>query len=945
MRLPPPPLSVYFAEPRPRHPPIRFSPLAMLSPDLAHIRLFDVTPSLPKPLEPLLEVARNLWWTWHPEAVGLFRKLDPVLWESTHHNPVKMLGLISQDRLDQLARDPNVVTTLRRLQESLHRHLERTPWADTAEGVTGDVPKGKKGGKSGGPEGTIAYFCAEFGLTECLQIYSGGLGCLAGDHLKSASELGLNLVAVGLLYSNGYFQQYLNSDGWQQEFNPDLDFSTLPVEPVEGDHGQQVKVGVQMPGREVTIALWKVLVGRVTLYLLDTNLPENTPEDRTITGQLYGGGMEMRIQQELVLGIGGVRALEAVGVWPDVCHMNEGHSAFLALERIRRLIQMHDVGFDDARAAASAGHVFTTHTPVPAGIDRFPPSLLEKYFRDYVPGLKLDMEGLLALGRENVFNRDEQFSMAVLAIRTADWANGVSKLHGEVSRDMWQSIWPNLPEDEVPISHVTNGVHARSWLAPDLIRIFDRAWGGRWAENPTDQDVWNEVHDVSDEELWRVHQRRRSSLIVWVRKVLKKQLDSRGVNPRKAREQVEALDDQALTIGFARRFATYKRATLFLRDQARLLKLLSNADRPLQFLIAGKAHPADAGGKELIRAITKFAADSPAGHRIVFIENYDIGVARKLVQGCDVWMNTPRRGMEASGTSGMKAAINGGLNLSILDGWWDEGHDPSLGWAIGQREAYEDPGSGDDIESQSLYDLLENEIIPTFYDRDAAGLPRQWVERMKRCIAQLGPFFNTNRMVEHYARELYFPALQRARALNADGLKPAIELARQKERLRKGWTALSISDVQVDTDRDRGVREAIDVNVIAELGEFTPNDIRVEAVVGPVDNRGRLRAMHIQPLDHASHEGNGTHAFKGQVSPTTSGRHGLAIRIVPGGERFEPIREPGLIQWEGKRTRKTAEDVIAKTATGQGKTPSTDPRGEVLAEAKAEAEASDRGSE
>ena len=915
----------------------------MLSPDLAHIRLFDVTPSLPEPLEPILEVARNLWWTWHPEAVGLFRKLDPVLWEQTHHNPIKMLGLMSQDRLDALARDPNVVTTIRRLRESLQRHLDRTPWADTAEGVSDSPSVKEKKPKTGNPPtgkpptGTIAYFCAEFGLTECLQIYSGGLGCLAGDHLKSASELGLNLVAVGLLYSNGYFQQYLNSDGWQQEFNPDLDFSTLPVEQVENSDGEQVKVTVRMPGRDVTIALWKVQVGRISLYLLDTNIPENSPEDRTITGQLYGGGMEMRIQQELVLGIGGVRALQAIGIRPDVCHMNEGHSAFLSLERIRNLIAEHGVGFDDARAAASAGHVFTTHTPVPAGIDRFPPSLLERYFRDYVSGLKLDMEGLLALGRENVFNRDEQFSMAVLAIRTADWANGVSKLHGEVSRNMWQSIWPNLPEDEVPISHVTNGVHARSWLAPDLIRIFDRAWGGRWAENPTDQDVWNEIHEVSDEELWRVHQRRRSSLIVWVRKILKKQLDTRGVNPRKAREQVEALDDQALTIGFARRFATYKRATLFLRDQGRLLKLLSNADRPVQFLIAGKAHPADAGGKELIRAITKFAADSPAGHRIVFIENYDIAVARKLVQGCDVWMNTPRRGMEASGTSGMKAAINGGLNLSILDGWWDEGHDPSLGWAIGQREAYEDNASGDDIESQSLYDLLENEIIPTFYDRDGGGLPRQWVERMKQCIAELGPFFNTNRMVEEYARELYFPALRRAEALNGESLAPAVALAKQKDRLRKGWHSLSISDVQVDTDRDRGVREAIDVKVVAELGEFDPAEVRVEAVVGPVDNRGRLRGMHIQPLEQDEKASNGAQAFTGQISPQTSGRHGLAVRIVPGGEMFDPIREPGLIRWEGKQTVKTAEAVIAKTATDKGEKPTGHATQDVLEEAKAEA--------
>ncbi len=856
----------------------------MLSPDQARIRSFKVVPALPDPLKPLLEIAQNLWWSWHPEAVELFVRLDRNLWQKYHHNPIRMLGSCSQQTLDAAAQDEGFLNSMRRALETLQQHVTRRPWLDTLKDKPGDF--------------TIAYFCAEFGLTECLQIYSGGLGCLAGDHLKSASELGLPLVGVGLLYRHGYFQQYLNADGWQQEYYPDLDLANLPLSRVRDKSGQQVKVKVDMAGRDVHIAVWKVNVGRIDLYLLDTNLPENDPADREITAQLYGGDMETRIRQEIVLGIGGTRALAELGIEPDVCHLNEGHSAFLALERIRTLIEQHDITFDEARQYAAASNVFTTHTPVPAGIDRFPPEMIERYFKNYTPSLRLDMEGLLALGRENVFSKTEFFSMAVLAIRTADWANGVSKLHGSVSRSMWRSIWPGVPDNEVPIGHVTNGVHARSWLSSDLIYLFDRYLGASWQNNPADQSVWTMVKDIPNEELWRVHERRRHRLIVWTRQVLRRQLEARGTSPKQARATADALDPNALTIGFARRFATYKRANLLLRDSKRLLDMLASTDQPIQFLIAGKSHPADGGGKDLIRQIIHFARESDAGHKIVFIENYDMNVARYLVQGCDVWLNTPRRGMEASGTSGMKAALNGVLNCSILDGWWDEAYHNDLGWAIGRGETYANYDSQDDIESQALYDIIEKQIVPLFYDRDTHGVPHHWIARMKHCITNLAPAFNTNRMVQDYAEKFYVPAFKRSRALAENGLEKSVALAHTKERLRNAWGNLRIDDVQADAAAPLGVRDKLPITATVNLANLSPEDVRVQVYAGALDNDGRITEGEATDLTHGQDLGDGRHTFTGSVAADTSGRHGFALRIVPGGEHFSGASEPGLVFWE-----------------------------------------------
>jgi len=874
----------------------------MLSPQLARIRSFEVVPSLPDKLKPLLDLAYNLWWSWHPEAVELFVRLDRKLWRESHHNPVRMLGSIDQEILETAAKDEGFLSSLDSVLDHLKRHMTRTPWHRGAGHDTGDA--------------TIAYFCAEFGLTECLQTYSGGLGLLAGDHLKSAAELGMPLVAVGLLYRHGYFQQYLNADGWQQEYYPDLDFANLPVRPVLDAKGEQVVVQVEMPGRAVKIAVWRVQVGRIPLYLLDTSLLDNDEADRQITGQLYGGDMEMRIKQEIVLGIGGLRALDAVGIHPDVCHMNEGHAAFLALERIRKTVATHDLTFDEARQQAAASHVFTTHTPVPAGIDRFPTDMVQRYFRDYVGTLKLDMEGLLALGRENVYDKNEFFSMAVLAIRTSCWANGVSRLHGKISRQMWQNIWPNLPEDETPITHVTNGVHARSWLSPDLMFMLNRYLGSRWQQSTTDHAVWEAVHDAPDDELWRIHEQRRQRLIVWARRKLKTQLQARGAAADTVRKTIDALDPSALTVGFARRFATYKRGNLFLRDPRRLQRMLNDAQRPVQFLIAGKAHPADGGGKDLIRQIVQFARESEAGHRIVFLENYDIQVARYLVQGCDVWLNNPRRGMEASGTSGMKAALNGLLNCSIMDGWWDEAADPDVGWSIGRGEDYANPDTADQLESQALYDLFENEIIPTFYDRDSHGVPRKWVARMKRCIARLAPVYNTNRMVQEYAQKLYFPALKRTRILSQRDLRASADLAHQKDKLRAAWGKIRVEAVESDTDKPLNVRQPLPIGVTVAMDGLAPGDLRVQVYAGRVNNDGRLVDAAAHDLDHAEDLGGGRHRFTGVIQPGTSGRHGFAVRVVPGGELFDHMPEPGLILWEGAAAPPKKPRAAEKVAAG-----------------------------
>ncbi|MBI2300227.1 MAG: alpha-glucan family phosphorylase [Armatimonadetes bacterium] len=846
------------------------------------LQTYHVTPALPEALQPLRALAYNLFWCWHTEVIDLFRRVDRDLWEATGHNPVRMLGEVRQQRLAHLAQDEGFLAQMRRATERLESY------------VAGDgyVRRGCEA-----QDLRVAYFSAEFGLTECLPIYSGGLGMLAGDHIKSASDLGVPLAGVGLLYQQGYFRQFLNSDGWQQEQYPENDFSTLPVEPCHGEDGQPVVVEVAFPEGPVRARVWKIQVGRVPVFALDTNIPENPAGPlRDITDQLYGGNGETRLRQEIVLGIGGLRALDKLGQRPSVCHMNEGHAAFLALERIRLAMTEHNLSFAQAREATVAGNVFTTHTPVPAGHDRFDLELMTEYFTAYAKELGLAFAEFMDLGRERPGDQVEPFCMTVLALRLASGANGVSQLHGEVSRKMWVNVWPSVPVEEVPIAHITNGIHARSWVSGDMAELYDRSLGPRWADDPMDRAVWERMEQMPDEELWRTHERRRERLVAFARGRLRAQLERVGAPTRQIRAAGEALDPKVLTIGFARRFATYKRATLLLHDMEHLSGILNAADRPVQIIFAGKAHPADNAGKELIRTLVRAARREDLRLRMAFLEDYDQQVARYLVQGVDVWLNTPLRPLEASGTSGMKAMVNGALNCSVPDGWWPEGYNGTNGWSIGRGESYDDVDYQNEVEGRALYDLLEREIAPLFYERGQDGIPRGWVERVKSSLRTLAPVFNTNRMVLEYTRRFYLPSAVQFNGLNQDERKAALALAEWKARVRAAWPDVQVVSAICDGQPNLTVGDRFRVKAMVKLGKLAPEDVLVQVWHGQVDARDEI--VDAATLDLAC-EGvtSGVASFVGEVACAVSGRQGFAVRVLP---RHEHVPNPvslGLIRW------------------------------------------------
>jgi len=827
---------------------------------------FTVIPRIPERLQPLFRVAMNLWWCWDPEAIDLFRHLDRMLWERCYANPIRMLALVSQERLAELAADEGYLAMLDRVEAKLTNYLERSTWFGQTYGSSRLL---------------VAYFCAEFGLVEGLRLYSGGLGILAGDHLKSASDLGVPLVAVGLLYRRGYFRQYLNADGWQQEEYPEADFHALPLSLERRSDGTPVTVQVEFPGRAVQVQVWRAQVGRVPLYLLDTDVESNRVEDRAVTSTLYGGDKEMRIRQEIVLGIGGLRALKALGVEPTVCHMNEGHAAFLAIERIRQVMEQSGARFAEAKALVAASNVFTTHTPVPAGIDVFAPDLIDRYFASCCAQLGLSREQLMALGRQNPADPNEPLSMAILAIRLSGATNGVSALHAVVSRRMWAGLWPDVPVDDLPITAITNGVHVRGWLSQDMAGLFDAYLGPRWVSHPADQSVWERMEQIPDAELWRTHERRRERLVGFGRRRLRMHLEQRGAPPAERERAEEVLDPKALTIGFARRFATYKRATLLFKDPARLSRILSDPDRPVQVIFAGKAHPADQEGKDFIRQIVHLARQPEFRQRIVFLEDYDIKVGRYLYQGVDVWLNTPRRPLEASGTSGMKATANGAINISILDGWWDEAYDGTNGWAIGRGEEYQDTGYQDQVESQTLYQILESEVVPMFYARGRDGLPREWIRRMKHAMRTVCPIFSATRMVREYAEHLYVPAAQRWEVLGAERLARARVLAAWQERVRAAWKDVSVRTVQADTLTPLPAGEARPVQAEVVLGALRPEDISVSLYAGPLSGRGDIVSPLVSAMKVGGAARDGVYVFEGMLSGHAAGRHGFRIRILP----------------------------------------------------------------
>lgn len=842
------------------------------------------------------ELAYNLRWTWDHEIINLFRRLDRELWESTYHNPVLMLGSISQERLNEAAADDGFVAQLNRIAQKhqAYMHTEGSSWYE-------------KHHHSKSKKGVIAYFSAEFGLTECLPIYSGGLGILAGDHVKAASELGLPLVGVGIVYQEGYFRQYLNADGWQQERYPINDFYNIPILPVKEKDGNQVMISVDFPGRKVHARIWKAQVGRVPLYLLDTNIPENNKQDEDITDALYHGDNDLRIKQEMILGLGGMRALRAIGIDPAVCHMNEGHSAFLGLERIRMLMEEQQLSFAEAREVAAAGSIFTTHTAVPAGIDKFTPDLMDRYFSDYYRNLGLTRDQFLGLGRANPSDSQEPFSMAMLAINLSSKTNAVSKLHGDVSRKLFGSAWKDLPTHEVPITHITNGVHAKSWISEEMADLFERYLGPKWSEEISDQNIWKRVEEIPDEELWRIHERRRHRLVNFCRRRVRKQLEAKGALPSEIKEASQILDPEALTIGFARRMATYKRATLLLRDVDRLAGILGNKDRPVQIIMAGKAHPEDTPAKELIRQVMHFSRREDVKRRFVFLEDYDMNVARWMVTGVDIWLNTPRRYLEASGTSGMKVNFNGGVNLSILDGWWDEAYEPNIGWAIGHGEVYSDVAYQDEVESNALYDLLEKEIAPLFYERDKDGRPRAWLERMKAAMLKLCPMFSINRMVREYATRAYFPAQSRYQEFLERNAKKAKELAEWKAKAQRAWRNVRIDSVEASAADKVQVGDDMRVRARVHLGELAPEDVAVQIYHGPIDQNGNISEGEIVPMIYSDEGSKSSSAlFSGAIRYFKSGRHGFTVRIVPHHDDMLSPFDTGLLHWASEPVNVTA---------------------------------------
>ncbi len=832
------------------------------------VKEFLVSPALPPELSRLGELALNFLWSWKQNLRPVFRRLDPVLWKECRRNPVLMLGRIPQETLQRAAADPRYVALYQAACREFDEYMKVQP-----------PPDGMK----------VAYFSMEYGLLESVSIYSGGLGILSGDYLKAASDANLGLVGVGLLYQKGYLEQHLNPDGWQVEKYPVNDFFTWPVAPAQDADGSEIIIELRLPRGNCYAKVWKMQVGRVPLYLLDTNIPENTIEEyRDITDQLYGGDAVTRIQQEFVLGVGGLRALKRLGIEPTVYHMNEGHSAFLALERVRLLMQEHNLSWEEALEAARANNTFTTHTPVPAGIDMFDPGLIYEYFHAYCERNSVPFDRFLALGQGGTEEQGDRFSMAVLALKMSAYRNAVSRLHSEVSREMFSRLWPDFPVHEVPIIPITNGVHLPTWLHPDLAGLYDQYLAPGWREQYMDSAIWAQVEDIPDEELWEIRRRRKRRLIAFIRERLLRRAQERHAPSAEQKRLSEIFDPEVFTIGFSRRFATYKRATLIFRDIARLKKIMTNPQMPVQLVIAGKAHPKDTPGKHLIREIIQITRDPELARHIVLVEDYDIEVGRELVQGVDLWLNNPRRGEEACGTSGMKAAMNGTLNLSVLDGWFDEAYEASGGWAIGDRDPY--TPDLDEVHASSIYSLLETEIVPMYYRNREEGVPVAWMKRVKTSIMNLSPLFNCQRMVRDYAERMYEPAHLAGLRARQDEYQWAHEKAEWNRKVDQAWPGVQIEDVSSSAGRSMVTGAPIQLRASVHLAGLEPGDVRVEAVVGRVNPDGELYDTTVISLPFLQQQ-DGRFLFGREFVPHQTGRIGYTLRVSPNRSE-DPVARP-----------------------------------------------------
>lgn len=842
---------------------------------------FTVKPNLPPRLAPLATLAQDFWISWHFDAIRLFMRFGNDLWTRTNQTPVRLLAEAPQEQLDELQQDDSFLAHMDRVYASYRAYRAAAPWY------------------RGARDAVVAYFSMEFGLDVTLPIYSGGLGALSGDHLKSCSDLGLPVVGVGLLYRTGYFRQHVTMEGQQKESYPRNDFHNLPLTLCTSTNGAPVQVAVELGHERAFAQVWRVQVGRVTLYLLDSDIEINDPSARRITAQLYVADRRERLRQELLLGVGGVRALDALDVPVAVTHMNEGHSAFLALERIRALMHAHGLSFAEARQAVWGTSVFTTHTPVPAGNESFDDHLVLDQAAALRGELGLNEGEFLALGRAGHDAGHGEFGLTPLALRLSAYCNGVSRLHGKVSRSMWSGLWPGVPVDEVPIRHITNGVHPRTWISHDIQDLLERYLGSPDEKYGPEVSVWEQVDNIADEELWHTHERRRERMIWFARQRVVAQLRREHASERDLQAAEVALRPDALTVGFARRFAGYKRAGLLFRRPERLMRMLTDQERPVQIIMAGKAHPNDHQGKEMIRHIVQFIADHDLRSRLVFLDDYDISVARYLVSGCDLWLNTPRRPHEASGTSGMKAAVNGSLVLSTLDGWWDEAFSPEIGWAVGVGESYADEEVQDEIDADAMFGELERNVIPMFYDRGIDGLPRAWIGKMRRSMKQVGQRFSAQRMVAEYHRMFYAPALAQARRMAGSGWRHAVDLARYLVRLEQRWPGAAVERLASDNPPTLRVGDRLEVTADVRLGGLSAAEVQVSLYHGTLRARdagadtivgGECATMELVEQDGE------TATYRVQVVCHTTGRLGATVRITPTHPALAHRLVPGLFR-------------------------------------------------
>lgn len=829
------------------------------------IKTFIVTAKLPNRIAKLKELAYNYWWCWNYNAKELFIRINNRLWDEVNHNPVLLINRLSQEELEELASQNEFVSYLDTVYESFRKYLESEGWYNRL---------------SSEKDGTIVYLSPEFGINESFPNYSGGLGVLSGDHLKTSSNLGIPLVGIGLLYQQGYFRQKLTQSGWQNELYIPNDFFSLPLFIQKDRNGDPLVIELDFPLGKVYAQVWRMEIGKIHLFLLDTNIEKNIPEYRNITDQLYGGDRETRIQQEFILGIGGIRALKAIGIEPEVCHLNEGHAAFALFERIHQFMHKYNLDFNSAKQIIIGSTIFTTHTPVPAGNEVFELDLVKKYFTNYAKDLGITIEELLSLGQINPYDPNEKFSMTVLGLKLSSYRNGVSRLHGKVARRMWKDLWKNVPDEEIPIQHITNGIHTMTWVAREFAELFDRYMTPRWRTDTDDQELWNQIDMISSDEIWREKQRRKVRLILFSRNYLKQK--QKGFLPPEQLNKInDYLNPDSLTIGFARRFATYKRATLLFKDMERLKSILTNPERPVQIIIAGKAHPQDTQGKEMIQKIIHNVRAHSLERYVVFLEDYDMIIARLMVKGCDVWLNTPIRPLEASGTSGMKAALNGTVNLSILDGWWDEAFNGSNGFAIGHGEKYSNWEEQEIIESNSLYDILEQEIIPMYYERSKISrIPERWVEIMKNSIKTIASNFSSIRMVKEYTLKFYIPALNNFFRLTTDNAKIAKEFKNWKDFIRSNWNQVQILEVDYKDEGEVYVGKPIKVTTKINLGKLQPKDVEVHVYYGTLNPQGEIYNTNWNILDLKEMNGE-ICTYEGTYFCHGTGQQGFTIRVLP----------------------------------------------------------------